>query len=367
MRPLRVGIIGVGQISQREHLAHYDKHEDAEIVAVCDIDEPRLCEMADKYQVPHRYTDFRKLLERDDLDAVDVCLHNNFHAPVAIAALQSGKHVYCEKPIAGSYADGKAMVDAARETGKHLHIQLGKIFELETWAAKAIIDEGRLGELYHARSSGFRRRGRPYVDGYGSMPFVQQEVAGGGALFDMGVYNISQMLFLLGNPTVERVSGKIYQKLPMEKKRREASGYNVEELGLGFVKFNNDATLDIFESWAVHLPGLDGNSIVGTQGGIRLSPFSYHTTVADMDMNGSFDLNAVAFRWGAIREHWPAYESPVRHWVSALQGQVELIPTAELALHTMLISEGIYLSDRMGREVSAEEIEQHSVSTGAPL
>lgn len=367
MKKLKIGIIGVGQISQREHLEYYTKMEHVEMTALCDIDEAKLNRMSDRYGVVHRYADFRKLLERDDLDAVDVCLHNNFHAPVAIAALRSGKHVYCEKPIAGSFADGKAMVDAAKETNRHLHIQLGKIFELETWAAKAIIDEGRLGELYHARSSGFRRRGRPYVDGYGAMPFVQQEIAGGGALFDMGVYNISQMLFLLGNPVVERISGKVYQKMAMDARRARESGYNVEELGLGFVKFEGGATMDIFESWAVHLPGLDGNSIVGTTGGIRLSPFSYHTTIADMDMNSTVDLQAAAFRWGALKPHWASFQSPLHHWVAALQGETALLPTAELALNTMLISEGIYLSSRTGCEVGAEEVAERSISTAVRL
>ncbi len=121
---------------------------------------------------------FRELLKRDDIDAVDVCLHNNFHAPITIAALRAGKHVYCEKPMAGAYADALAMAEAARETGKMLNIQLTTLFAKEARAAKRLIDDGQLGQLYHARSVGFRRRGRPFVDGYGSPSFVQKKDLG---------------------------------------------------------------------------------------------------------------------------------------------------------------------------------------------
>jgi predicted dehydrogenase len=104
--------------------------------------------------------------------------------------------------------------------------------------------------------TGFRRRGRPFVDGYGTPTFVQKRNSAGGALYDMGVYHIGVMLYLLGNPQVERISGKTYQKIAMDAARQEQSGYDVEELGLGFVRFANDATLDIIEAWAIHLDGL---------------------------------------------------------------------------------------------------------------
>lgn len=125
---IRIGVIGTGIIG-KAHLDQYADIEGAEVVALCDINEQEARRVADKYGVAHVYTDYKDLLAREDIDAVDVCLHNNFHAPLTIAALQAGKHVYCEKPIAGSYYDGKAMVDAAKEYGKKLHIQLGTLYK----------------------------------------------------------------------------------------------------------------------------------------------------------------------------------------------------------------------------------------------
>ena len=363
---VQIGIIGVGQIG-KSHLRRYREIEAIEVVAVADVNESELERVAGEYAIPNTYTDFRDLLARDDIQAVDVCMHNNLHAPATIAGLESGKHVFCEKPIAGSYIDGKSMVEAAAATGQKLSIQLATLFSRETKVAKRLIDDGRLGRIYHARSTGYRRRGRPFVDGYGTDNFVKKEVASGGALFDMGIYHIAQMLYLLGIPEVERVSGKTYQETDMYSERRESSGFNVEELGMGLARLAGNMTLDIIEAWAIHLDPFEGSYIVGSEGGIRLDPFGFHTTMSDVEMEATVQLNAADTRWHRVRENEDAYDSPHNHWAAVLQGRADLLPTAELALQTMLISEGIYLSDRLGREVTAEEIEEHSVSTALDI
>ncbi len=357
VRRIRMGLIGAGQRGQH-HLADYQKIEGAEIVTVADIDEVVARRVAAQYSIPHVDTDYRDLLQRDDIEAVDICLHNNLHRPVAVAAMEAGKHVYCEKPMAGSYADARIMTDTAQALERKLSIQLFTLFAPETRAAKMLIDEGHIGEPYHARSTGFRRRNRPYVDGYGAAAFVQKRHAAGGALYDMGVYHIAQLLYLLGNPPVQRISGKTYQKTPMDPGREKSSGYDVEELALGFVHFANDVTLDIIESWAIHLDGFEGSSIVGTLGGVRLDPFGYYYNIGDMSVDGRVDLEQMLYRRKTVHDEGDVYDSSEHHWIAALQGRVDLLPSAELALNTMLISEGIYLSDRLGREVMAEEVRE---------
>ena len=366
MEDIRIGIIGVGQIGKL-HLAAYEKIPAARIVALADIDAAEGKRVAERFNIPNVHTDFRKLLERDDLDAVDVALHNNLHAPVTVLALRAGKHVYCEKPMAGSYADAKAMMDEAAACGRKLSIQLFSLFTKQAKVARRLIDAGKLGRIFHARSTGFRRRGRPFVDGYGTAMFVKKAVAAGGALYDMGVYHISQIVYLLGLPAVERITGKVYQETDIDPARRAASGYDVEELGTGFVRFADGVTLDVIESWAIHLNKFEGSCIVGSHGGIRMDPFSFHCTEQDMDMDATFNIDAADWRWHRFDENESAYDSSQHHWVAALQGKVELMPTAEAALETMLISEGIYLSDRLGREVTAEEVVAGSQSTAGAV
>jgi len=360
---VRLGIIGTGQIGKR-HLERYGRVPGARIVAACDIDEDEVRRVAERFDIPQVFTDFRELLKLDDIVAVDVCLHNNLHGPVSIAAMQAGKHVYCEKPLAGSYADALEMVEKSDELGRMLSMQLGSLFSPATRAAKRMIGDGHLGRLYYAKSSHYRRRGRPYVDGYGTSSFVQKKMAAGGALFDMGVYSISRILYLLGNPSIETISGATHQEVGMYEDRRRQGRYDVEELGLGLVRLADNVTFFIEEAWAIHLAGTDGSKVVGSKGGVSLDPFAFHTTLSDMEMDASVDLGSAQQRWmRCFPEQTKAYAGPQDHWVAALRGEVELIPTARIGLNTMLISEGIYLSQQLGREVTPDEVRENSVST----
>ncbi|MCB0113206.1 MAG: Gfo/Idh/MocA family oxidoreductase [Caldilineaceae bacterium] len=359
---VRVGVIGVGQIG-KAHLDQYSKMDNVELVAVADINDAERDRVLGAYGIPTGYANFRDLLARDDIQAVDVCLHNNFHRPVTVAALEAGKDVFCEKPMAGAYTDAEAMMQAAHDTGRKLSIQNRNYFLKETRAARALIDDGHLGRLYHARSTGHRRRGRPYVDGYGSPTFVQKTFSGGGALYDMGVYHISTILYLLGNPQPRRISGHTYQEMDMDPRRRELSGYSVEELGVGFVRMENNVTLDIIEAWAIHMDRFEGSFVVGSKGGVRLDPFGFFQTLSDLDLNATGELDRFIYRRHNVHEEGDIYDGPQQHWIAALQGRVDLIPTAEIALNCMLISEGIFLSTQLEREVSIEEVREMSKST----
>ncbi len=362
---VKIGIIGVGQIGTR-HLEAY-KDLPVEIVAAADTSQEALALAAQTFGIERTFTDFRELLKLDDIFAVDVCLHNNYHAPVTIAALAAGKHVYCEKPIAGSYADGKAMVAAAKKAGRMLSIQLGTLFSMPTKAALRLIEGGYLGKLYHAKAIGYRRRGRPYVDGYGTNSFVQKSIAAGGAMYDMAVYHIAQMLYLLGNPAVETVTGATHQEIAMYEDRRKSGNYDVEELAMGFIRLAGGISFFFEESWAVNMGESRGSELYGSKGGVRLSPFSYYSTVADMEMSATFELNSADTRWHRCIPNTDAYDGPQPHWVAALQDRVPLIDTAGIALNTMKISEGVFLSQKLGREVSGEEIGRETKSSAVSL
>ena len=119
---------------------------------------------------------------------------------------------------------------------------------------------------------------------------------------------------------MERVSGKIYQETDMDAARRESSGYNVEELGLGFVRLQDGITLDIIEAWAIHLDGMEGSSIVGSQGGVRLEPFGYFRSIGHLDMDGTANLDRFMYRVHNVQGVGDEYDSAQHHWVAALQG-----------------------------------------------
>ncbi|MDQ2998821.1 MAG: Gfo/Idh/MocA family oxidoreductase [Chloroflexota bacterium] len=359
---VKVGGIGVGQIGKR-HVAGYAAMPNVEIVAVAETNAAEVERAAGEHGIARSFTNFRDLLALPEIQAVDVCLHNNFHTPVSIAAMQAGKDVFCEKPMAGTYIDALHMYEAAQKLGRRLGIQMVTVFNQECKTARRLIDAGALGRLYYGRAVAFRRRGRPYVDGYGTSNFVQKATSSGGALIDLGIYYIAQMLYLLGNTDVKTISGRTYQEIGMYDDRRSNGRYDVEEMGLGLVRLANDVTMDIEVSWAQHYEAGESSKVLGSKGGLKLDPLSFYSTLGDVEMNSTFDLKSSDFRWHATDPSYSAYDGPQEHWIATLQGRVPGIDTAALALATALISEGIYLSSQLGREVTIDEVRERSIST----
>lgn len=368
MKEIRIGIIGTGIIAHR-HMSFYKDIPGVTAAAACDIQRGKLEAFCDSYGIPDRYENFRELLKRDDLDAVDVCLHNNLHAPVSIEVMEAGKHCYCEKPMAGTYHDAAAMLKASHRLGKKLHIQLSTLYSPQHKAAQKIVKSGFLGDIYHARSYGYRRRGRPYVDGYGEKEFNSSYWAQHGALFDMGVYHIAQLLELMGLPQVERVSGGLYQEMDMDEARRKAGGFDVEELGVGLVRFSGGVTLDILESWAIHNGPFPKSSLSGSKGGLRLDPedktmqpLELFSELEGYPVNIDVSLSEEEYRLHKLCPEYALMDNSQTHWIGMLRGECQGVNTAEVALQTMLVSEGIALSSALGREVTAQEIIGSSAS-----
>ncbi|MFQ6098818.1 MAG: Gfo/Idh/MocA family protein, partial [Armatimonadota bacterium] len=273
------------------------------------------------------------------------------HCPVTCAALKAGKHVYCEKPMANSAAEARKMLRAAERSDRILAMQLGTIFSKEARAAKRIIDAGLLGHIYYAKASHYRRRGRPYVDGYATPIFVQKRHAGGGALPDMGVYHLGLMMHLLGNPEIETVTASTYQELDMDERRRKASGYDVEELATAFVRFKGGLTLFFEEAWAAHMDGGTGHRIMGSKGGLRLEPFALFTNIEGIDADTTFLLDQFETRQNALDENWPGFANSQQHFVWAALGRVPQIRTDLIGLKVCELTELMYKSAEQHREV----------------
>jgi len=202
------------------------------------------------------------------------------------------------------------------------------------------------------------------VDGYAEKEFDSKYWAAGGALYDMGVYHISLMQYLLGVPKVLRVSGQVYQELAMDEKRRAESGFDVEELGCGFVKFENDLTMDILESWAIHAGEFPPSMIAGSEGGLSIWPTGggdgsalvYYNEISGYPVTTNIDLEAEEYRRSMLDPSHIHYRNSQTVWVAAMRGQCPWPETTRVALNTTLISEGIFMSGRLGREVTRDEI-----------
>lgn len=278
MDTLRVGIVGLG--IGRHHLRAYQQIPGIEIVAVADTDPKRLEEFGAANGIPNLYDDYKPLVARDDLDIVNVCTPNFLHAPVAVAAMESGKHVLCEKPLASNLADAEAMVATAARTGRALDVTFNHRQRADVQALKAYIDQGGLGRIYHTKAWWLRRNGIP---GLGSW-FTKKAMAGGGPLIDLGVHMLDMALYLLGEPRALAVSGAVYAELGPRgrggsgmQKQLVGSGYEVEDLASAFIRLEGNAALLLETSWATYRANNDefGVTLYGTEGGAEIRVVNY--------------------------------------------------------------------------------------------
>ncbi|MFC3883991.1 Gfo/Idh/MocA family protein [Bacillus songklensis] len=202
MGKLKVGVIGCGSIAQHRHLPEYALHQDAELVAVCDIVEERAKEVAEKYGVKP-YTSYEELLQSGEVEAVSVCTPNYLHAPISIAALNEGIHVLCEKPMATSKEEAEAMIEAAEKSGKKLMIAHNQRFVKSHQKARQLIKNGEIGKIYSFRTA-FGHPGPESwsVEGKEGW-FFKKEQAFIGAMGDLGVHKTDLLRYVLGEEITE--------------------------------------------------------------------------------------------------------------------------------------------------------------------
>lgn len=157
-----------------------------DVVAIADSDAARLATVGDSHAIAACHTDALALLATENLDVVSICLPNNYHLPLTLSAIDAGCHALCEKPMALSAAEGRLMLDAARQAGKRLMINFSYRFSAQSRALKAQVDAGFFGDFYFGRSVWHRRRGMPGFGGW----FCQKALAGGGPLIDRRLHPV---------------------------------------------------------------------------------------------------------------------------------------------------------------------------------
>lgn len=261
MKKIKVGLIGIGCICTIAHFPTYIQDDRLEVVALCDIIEEKAV-AAQKQHFPNAivYTDYKELLKNTEIEAVDICTPNYLHSIIAVDALNAGKHVFCEKPDAINPAEALKMQKASEETGKTLMIMRNNRHLNTSQYLKEYIKEGKAGEIYAGRCGWIRRRGIPGKGGW----FTTKEQSGGGPLIDLGVHMIDLSIWLMGNPRPVAVSGSTFCKFADDDAKSDsvhasfgetkADGvFDVEDLAMGFIKFDNGACLQIEFSWASNI------------------------------------------------------------------------------------------------------------------
>jgi predicted dehydrogenase len=253
---LRIALLGTGWVADF-HARAVREHPGAELVAAANWREPSLRALAERHRIPRVTTDWRALAADPEVDAVVIATPNALHAPQAIAFLEAGKHVLVEKPMAPTLAEADAMVEAARRAGAWLMVAHCWRFHPDVRALRARVERGELGEIVKTRSYGVHAGWGP------SGWFTDPELAGGGALLDMGVHAIDTTRYLLGDPRPVRVCAAVGTRY---------GGYAVDDDAVLLVTWSSGAN-SVVESgwWQPHLAGLEADTeLYGTGGYARV-------------------------------------------------------------------------------------------------
>jgi predicted dehydrogenase len=350
-KTLNVAVVGVGGIA-RTHMPGWQASPYAEVVAASDINGTVLETWGKLHNVPRLVTDAQELFRDPDIDIIDVCTPNMFHTPLVLAALEAGKHVICEKPLAPTPADIHKMIEARDRSGKLLmtaqHFRFGGVSQ----AMKREIEAGALGQIYHARSWMLRRNA--FIP---TPTFVYKSMSGGGPCIDIGVHILDLTLWLMGNPKPVAVSGVARAELAHKKGAfsiwREGAvpeDMDVEDFATAFVRFENGATLILEVSWLLHhdTPSEDMQMwLYGTEGGCHWPKGEFLST--NYETKQLYN-NVIKFTKDVMEPHaFECYE-----FARAIaEGGPSPVPP-EQSLQVMTILDGIYSSQREGREVRLE-------------
>ena len=343
---VRIGVIGAGIGSA--HSKALKQVKDAELSAICDIDEARAKVAATNWQIPKVYKDYKEMIKKEKLDAVTVALPNHLHKEVTIKAFEMGCHVFCEKPMAMNAGEAEEMIAAGKKAKKILAIGFVQRFRSESLLLKKLITGGDMGNVYHSMVFALRRRGVP---GWGTW-FTTKSKSGGGGLIDIGVHIIDLTMWEMGFPKPVSVTGseymmfghkKDYNYISMWGSKNEKGIYDVDDYATAFVRFENGATMTLEVSWAANVEKDCFYSVIlGDKGGARL----------DIDE----PLKIYTEHYGKIADIVPKYIkednwfNQFSNFIDSVKNNKTPVTPGEHGLQVQKVIDAIYLSSKTKKE-----------------
>jgi len=346
---VRVAVVGLGWPGLR-HLEGYLKNPDAEVVALIDASATPLAQAQRQYGVERGFASLEELLDWDGCDAVSICTPNYLHAPMAIAALDAGKHVLCEKPLATTVAEGARIVEKVRSGDRLFMMGFCRRYREDSKAIKRLVEGGELGEVYYARAGWLRREWNPAVRSW----FLRKSQSGGGPLIDLGVHMLDLALWLMGNPRPVAVSGAVYDKLGPKLAR--GSEMDVEDMASAYVRLDTGATLTLETSWVSFTEARDHVfcQLLGTTGGAKielgLRPEGEHAEA--YTTRAGVPVTERIFFGRTTEFTYSSFVNETAEFVAAIQEGREPTSTVEHGFKVLQVLDAIYRSAEAGAEVS---------------
>jgi len=347
-RKLKVGVIGVGAIAQEVHLPAWKELEAegrVELAAVCDLLPENLNKAAKEYEAPKKYKSFKKMLNENNFDIIDVCTHNRCHCPAVVAALNAGAHTMVEKPMAMSAKESREMIKASKANKRKLMTGQHMRFETANEKLKELVERGDLGQIYYGQAQYLRRRGIP---GWGKFHIKRESL--GGALIDIGVHVLDLAFWLMGCPKPVAASGKTYRMFGDRDDLCNADWgtpyppkeFDVEDYASAIIRFEKGITLHLEVSWAANIPDhVESLRILGDKAGISTNPLQISSYENDA-------LTSKHFDWLPEKK---GHREEIRHFTECVEKDLPVRVKPEESLQIQMILDAIYESSRKNKEI----------------
>lgn len=346
-KPFKVGFIGAGAIA-RTHADALLKNANVEICCAADVSDETLKIFKEKYKVDGLYKDFKQMLSKEkDLDAVDICTPNGLHAPNTIAALEAGKHVLVEKPMAMNVQEAQAMLDASKRAGKQLIIGFQFRFDSRTKVIRDQIDRGSFGKILYVRAQWLRRRGIPNWGVFG-----RKDLQGGGPMIDIGVHVLETAHYIMGAPRPVSATGNTWtyfgnkeSDIACQWPKWDHKNYTVEDLAVGMIRFDTGTMLTVETSFVSHIEKDIWNiQVFGEKGGA-----AWETSQIFAD-HGGYMMNMTPSFVPKI----DVWEYKMKHFVEVCRDGRNNEAPGEHGLMVQKMLDGVYASAASGKEVVIE-------------
>ena len=347
-----VAIIGCGRISENAHFPALQKMDNVRIKYACDLIADKAQDKVERFGAEIAITDYRTALQDKEVDAVFVLTPNASHKQITLDALNAGKHVFCEKPIAVCYEDACQMAALAEKKGLHLSIGVCNRFNKSVVEIRDLVQSGKLGDVYTVYCSFRANRSIPGLGG----AFTSKAESGGGVLIDWGVHFLDIILFVLGDTKIQTVSAATYNKLgrdiPAYKFKDMWAGppvldgvNDVEEYVTGFIR-TNKASISFNGAWAQNIAEKDPMHIdfMGDKAGVRLI-YGKNYSVFDNDLNSTFTE-------GKLPNH---YETEDEVFIRTVREGGSTVADISRILESQKLLDIIYRSAAENREIKVEE------------
>jgi predicted dehydrogenase len=326
-----VAVIGLGGIAQVVHLPILSKLNNVKIASVAEINKSRLKAVADKFGVEKRYTDYKKILDDKEIDAIIISTPTNTHLPIALDCLNAGKHVLIEKPIARNLEETEKINNAAKKNNRLAMVGMNLRFRPDAMLLKSVINSGELGDIFYIRCSWLRKQSSE------ERWFIKKSESGGGVLIDLGIPLIDLALWLVDYPTVKSASVQTYR-------HRTKS---VEDSSVGFIRLDNSSVINFEFSWSLHS---EHDSLLlttfGTEGTAHLNPLRAYKRIEStrIDYTPAKTSNKKNL-------FMKSYENELKHFIASVRGTNPLISSSEEALNRMKLLSTLYESANKNTEI----------------